>query len=297
LQPSRIGLNYSPEDPLADGLRHGLYLLLREYLEGTPHAERLEPAEEAIIALFAQKTPSEVERLKAAIATTDKIWAQTFAYVRPGMSERQIADFMHGELAELGVEAAWNYNACPIVNAGADAPVGHAEPGDTPIQPGQILHIDFGVRQEGYCSDVQRVAYLLAGGESQAPEPVRRAFEVVRRSVQEAVAKMRPGVAGSLVDAAAREVVTSAGYPEYVFATGHPLGRHAHDAGGILGPKWERYGSRPDRPLRAGEVYTVEPSVVVPGYGIMGLEEDVIVTAEGASYLTDPQKTLILIRA
>jgi Xaa-Pro aminopeptidase len=105
---------------------------------------------------------------------------------------------------------------------------------------------------------------------------------------------MVPGVLGEDVDIAARSVITGAGYPEYKYATGHHLGRLAHDGGGILGPTWERYGDSPHRPLEAGNVFTVEPGVAVPGYGYIGLEEDVLVTGTAAEYLGAPQRELVL---
>jgi Xaa-Pro aminopeptidase len=123
---------------------------------------------------------------------------------------------------------------------------------------------------------------------------VQRAFDTVKYAIQVAVEAMRPGVAGKTVDAVARAAVTGAGYPEYLYGTGHHLGRLAHDGVGILGPEWERYGETPNFLLEAGQVYTVEPGVEVEGFGYLGLEEDVLVTGNGAEFLSDPQMELVL---
>jgi Xaa-Pro aminopeptidase len=167
-------------------------------------------------------------------------------------------------------------------------------PTELKIQPGQILHIDFGVKQDEYCSDIQRVAYFLAPGERKPAPEVQRGFDTIVRAIQESVAAMKPGVAGKTVDAIARKIVTDAGFPEFKHATGHQLGRLAHDGAGLLGPLWERYGETPNYPLEAGQVYTVEPSVIVPGYGQISTEEDVLVTDDGAIFLSKPQTELIL---
>jgi Xaa-Pro aminopeptidase len=194
----------------------------------------------------------------------------------------------------FGVGPAWHKGHCPTVNAGPDSPVGHVGFTEQKVERGHLLHFDFGVKQDGYCSDIQRVVYLLAPGESGPPKPVQRGFETIVRAVEAAVAFMKPGVTGKEVDDIARGVVTDAGYPEYKYATGHQMGRLAHDGGGILGPAWERYGDTPHRPLEAGQVYTVEPGLMVTGHGYVGLEEDVVVTDTGAEFLGAPQRELIL---
>ncbi len=294
LDPRQIAVNYSVNDVLADGLSHGLYRTLCDYLEGTPYAARLVSAEGIIAALRGRKTPVEVARIRAAVEVTDQIYQSAFEYAQPGMTEKQISQFMHDQLVKFGVGAAWEYDGCPIVNAGPDSPAGHIGPSDLAIKRGQILHLDFGVRKDDYCSDIQRVVYFLASHRNKPPEAVTRGFDTVVRAIQAAAAAIKPGVLGKEVDAAARRVVTQAGYPEYMYATGHQLGRNAHDGAALLGPLWERYGDTPNYPLEAGQVYTIEPGLAVPGYGYMGIEEDVLVTEKGVEFLSQPQLELIL---
>lgn len=294
MDPAQIALNYSADDYLADGLSHGLYQVLQGYLAGTPFAGRLVSAAKVIAALRGRKTATEVERIRAAVETTRRIYERTFDYAQPGMTEIEVRDFMVDQMAEFGVGPAWHVANCPAVNAGPDSPLGHVGATELRLARGQLLHFDFGVQQDGYCSDIQRVVYFLAPGESRPPEPVQRGFDTVARAIQAAVAAMKPGVLGKEVDAVARGIVTGAGYPEYKYGTGHQLGRLAHDGGGILGPEWERYGDTGCRPLEAGQVYTVEPGLAVPGYGYLGLEEDVLVTEAGAEFLGAPQTALVL---
>lgn len=294
LAPENIAINYSKNDVLADGLGHGLYQVLLDYLEGTSWKGRLVSAERVISALRGRKTPEEIARMRVAIETTRQIYERTYDYAQPGKTERQVADFMHAQLKELGVEAAWGIDHCPIVNTGPESITGHAGPSDLKIERGHLLHFDFGVKQDSYCSDIQRMVYFLKPGETEPPEPVQHGFETVAHAIQEVVAAMKPGLLGKEIDAIARRVVTEAGYPEFKHATGHHLGRLAHDGAGILGPEWERYGDTPNYPLEAGHVYTIEPSLVVPGYGGIGLEEEVLVTETGAEFLSEPQLELIL---
>jgi Xaa-Pro aminopeptidase len=294
INPSKIAINISEDDVLADGLTVGMHRTLLHFFDGTPWEQRLVSAEEINRALRGRKTPGEVRRLRAAIDASQDIFARTFDFVQLGMSEKQISDFMHTTRRELQLHPAWDFHDCPTVNAGPDSPVGHVGPSPIKLQRGQLLHIDFGVKKEHYCADLQRVAYYLAPGETKAPEPVQRTFDTVVRALQAAVSAMKPGITGLEVDQIARGIITGAGYPEYKHATGHHLGQLTHDGAGVLGPAWERYGGTPFYALEAGHVYAVEPGVAVPGYGYIGLEEDVLVTAKGAVFLSDPQTALLI---
>jgi Xaa-Pro aminopeptidase len=293
-QPNFIAVNTSLTDSKADGLSHGMYSVLQNYLKGTPYESRLVSAEHIIGALRERKLPSEVDAVKEAIKTTDEIFQVTYQYLRPGMTEIDISRFMHAQLAEFKVEPAWDLDDCPIVNAGPNSSIGHSVPGEEKVKKGELVHFDFGVKKNGFCSDLQRLVYMLPDGEMAAPEALQNGFNIVLNAVETAFGVMRPGIAGKEVDAAARSVILSAGFEEYKYATGHHLGREAHDGGGILGPEWERYGDGPRRILEPGNIFTIELGIMLDNYGYIGLEEDVLVTSDGAVWLSNPQRELIL---
>ena len=152
------------------------------------------------------------------------------------------------------------------------------------------------MRYEEYCSDIQRIAYVLREGETEVPLEVQRGFITVRTAIEQSRAAMRTGVTGNSIDTISREIITDSGYPEYPYALGHQLGRVAHDGGALLGPLWEKYGDSPNQELEVGQIYTIEPGLAVPHYGYLGLEEDVVMTENGAEYFTEPQREIILIK-
>ncbi len=292
IDPTSIAVNYSENDPAADGLTHGMWLELQATLAGTPYADRLRSSERVVNALRGRKSPREVELVRSAAATTEEIFEIVGASLQPGQSEREIAGVMHREIADRGLGYAWGRDHCPAVNAGPDKAIGHAPPGELTIERGQLLHVDFGVSQDGYCSDLQRVWYVLENGETEPPADVLAAWSDVWASVDAGVDVLGPGAVGWEVDAAARGSLVAAGYPEPKYSLGHQLGRAAHDGGTLLGPRWARYGDSPLGKVEAGNVFTLEYGVHVPDRGYVGLEEDVVVTESGVEWLSTPQRSL-----
>jgi Xaa-Pro aminopeptidase len=296
LAPQSIALNYSQSDVAADGLTLGNYKTLLGYFKDTPYADRLLSAERIIGSLRGRKTQAEIQRVSAAIATTETLFNEVESYVQPGMTQRQIADFVRGRIEQLDLGYAWEEQYNPIVTCGPHSPYGHVEPGNVPLEKGHTLHMDLGVRQNGYCSDLQRMWYVLDDGETAAPPEVQHAFDTVYGAIKAGEGALRPGVPGWQVDAAARQHIVDAGYPEYMHAFGHLLGRSAHDGATVLGPQWERYKGICERPVEAGNIFTLELHVVVPNRGLMSLEEDVLVTENGVKYLSTPQTQLRYLR-
>lgn len=104
LDPQTIGLNYSEGDVSADGLSHGLFLTLKRYLADTPFADRFVSAEKAAAALRGRKSPTEIERVKEAVATTEKVFDQIEQFVKPGMTQKEIADYVHSLIDGMGID-------------------------------------------------------------------------------------------------------------------------------------------------------------------------------------------------
>src|SRR5262245_5771890 len=107
LNPRTLALNYSRDDHSADGLSHGMALLLLEYFRSTPFAERFVSAERVVGALRGRKTPNEVQRIQAAIDTAESIFDEVGRFAAPGKTEREIAAFMLDLARQRGVEPAW----------------------------------------------------------------------------------------------------------------------------------------------------------------------------------------------
>jgi Xaa-Pro aminopeptidase len=295
LDPRQIGLNYSTDDTTADGLTYGMWLLLNDILQGTPFAERLISAAPLLAKLRARKTPAEIERMRAAIAITEEIVALTGSQIRPGVNEAQIGDFVHEQFRTRGLPSAWSWDGCPIVNSGPESEPGHSAPRrDIVVEPGHLVHIDLGVKHEGYCSDIQRMWYVRRPGEDGPPPAIQRAFATVVQAIEASAAALKPGVRGYEIDAIAREVVVDSGYEEYLHALGHGLGRACHDGGTLLGPRWERYGSSPEGIVEVGNVFTLELGIQTEA-GYVGVEEDVLVTEDGCVFLSPFQRRLMMI--
>ncbi len=294
--PKTIALNYSVNANLADGLTHGMYLNLLEHLNGTDFVNRFVSSEKIVSALRGRKSAGEVENIKKAIVITETIYSELTGYIKPGMTEKDVAAFILKRIAEYGLETAWEQDHCPAVYTGPETAGAHSGPTDRVIERGHIINTDFGVKVNGYCSDMQRTWYILREGETEAPAEVQRGFKVIKESIRLAFDAMKPGVPGCEIDDKARNHITSNGYDEYQHGLGHQVGRAVHDGGAGLFPRWERYGNTPYLPLEQGHVFTIEPRLFVKNHGVATVEEMVNVTADGCIWLTNPQEELWIIK-
>ncbi|MDO8549944.1 MAG: Xaa-Pro peptidase family protein, partial [Ignavibacteria bacterium] len=294
--PQKIAINYSQNSVLADGLTHGMYLILKDYLKESGFEDRLISSEEIISSLRGRKSPAELSIMRDAVRETLRIFDEVGNYIRPGASEVEIADFIKALVKVDGYELAWDEDHCPAVFTGPDTQGAHSGPTERKVEKGHLVNIDFGIKYNGYCSDLQRTWYVLKDGEDKPPVDVEIGFSVIRDAIQKVADNLKPGVQGCEMDDIARNFIVKSGYEDFPHGLGHQVGRNVHDGGAGLLPRWERYGNSPFMKVEESQVYTIEPRLKVDGYGTATLEEEVFVTKEGCEFLSKPQKELILIR-
>jgi Xaa-Pro aminopeptidase len=295
IKPNKIAINYSLNSPTCDGLTHGMFLQLKKYLQNTSYVDRLISSESIINKLRGRKSQTEKERVKQAIDLTIKMFKNVWNYMKVGRSEKEVADFLIDLVKKEGVDLAWDPQHCPAVFTGPDTAGAHAGPTNRRIEYGHVLNIDFGVMKDNYCSDLQRTWYFLRPGEKEAPPEVKRGFQIIYDSISAAAKALKPGKKGYEIDNIARAYITDHGYKEYPHALGHQIGREAHDGGGLLGPKWDRYGNLPNQSIEKNQLYTLEPRLIIEDYGIATIEEIVTVTENGCEFLSPRQKDIYLV--
>ena len=236
--------------------------------------------EETMPGLRVIKDRDEIEAIHAAIAVTEQALHTLPTWVRIGMTERQIAERLTREMLSAGAEGV----AFMIVVAGPNGADPHAGPSDRPLQGGDLMTIDCGAVLDGYIADITRTWAV-----GQVVSELREIYEVVLRANVAGRSAARPGVAAQEVDRAARKVIEDAGYGKFfIHRTGHGLGVETHE------PPYMVEGN--EQLLEPGMVFTVEPGVYLPGVGGVRIEDDVVVTQDGAESLTSfPREWTVLV--
>ncbi len=236
-----------------------------------------ENADALIAQLRAIKDAGEIAALRRAIAITEQALDDVVDVVRAGMTERQIANELTLALLRRGAQGlAFE----PLIQSGPNSALPHAMAGERVLQAGELLLLDFGVMIDGYNSDITRT---LVAGEPGAE--VRKIYELVKQANAAGRAAAKPGVSGQEVDRAARQVIADAGYGQYfTHRTGHGLGLEGHE------PPYMVEGNT--IPLEVGNTFTVEPGIYVPELGGVRIEDDVLITLDGAESLTTYDREL-----
>ena len=234
------------------------------------------------------KDAHEIAALRRASAAVDRIAGQLQSGEIPliGRTEAEVS-------ADLGqrilAEGHHRVNFA-IVAAGANAASPHHEPGERVIEAGEVVLCDFGGTMlteggAGYCSDITRC--VVTGAPTSEMSAV---YEVLFEAQRAGVMSGGPGVPAENVDAAARRIITDAGYGEwFMHRTGHGIGVEEHEDPYIV--------SGNAAPLVVGNAYSVEPGIYLPGKFGFRLEDIVIVTESGPESLNHADHRLVTVEA
>jgi Xaa-Pro aminopeptidase len=299
LNPTHIGLNYSEEEGVADGLTLGMKRIFDQAV-GPELASRVVSAEKIIISLWNRKVSEEVQLITRSAVQSGRLTEDALRAITPGVtSARDLFNDIRVRLDEMGMKPAWQEYWCPTVSISTFRL--RKPPADRLIERGDLVVVNSGFLVEGYMADINKAAYVLREGEDGPPPLIQKMFDTCLKATQAAVARIKPGATGVEVDEAARNVVLEAGFKEYGHATGHTTGVWVHGLGVILGPTWKAYGDKVSMKIHEGDIYAVEPSITAyseehGGNIRLHFQEMVIVEKDGARYMAPPMTELILIQ-
>jgi Xaa-Pro dipeptidase len=241
-----------------------------------------EDATPLLASLRMVKDASELAAMREAARIVEQALRAALEQARVGMPERELAAIWDAEMRAAGGERTFT----TIAASGPNSANPHHTSGERTLQPGDLVILDGGAFYDGYQSDITRTVAV-----GQPSDEARRIYELVQAAnAAGRAAAAQPGATGESIDQAARKVIEDGGYGQYfLHRTGHGLGMEVHEPPYIVG------GSRD--PLPAGATFTIEPGVYVEGVGGVRIEDDVIVTADGAESLTSFERDLIIVKS
>lgn len=247
------------------------YLELNLLQNAAPEAQFL-PAEDVVADLRMHKDDFEIDCMRRAVDIAQKALEATLPFIKPGITEKQIASELTINLFKAGSDTEFPFT--PIVSGGPNGANPHATPSERALQSGDLLVIDWGAMYNGYASDLTRT---FAIGKIE-PE-FEKIHEIVLQANTAARMVARPGISAGEVDLAARHVIEKAGYGEFfVHRTGHGLGMEGHE------PPYIRSGS--NQVLKAGMTFTIEPGIYLPERGGVRIEDDMVIVSDKAESLS-----------
>ncbi len=230
---------------------------------------RLKAVSDIIETVRRAKDTSEIVAIKASASIAAKALKQTVGYIKPGVTESELAGALDFQIRKLGATNSFD----TIVAFGPNASRPHHQPSKRKLKKRDTVLIDFGARYKGYCSDITRS--FAIGRPTRFFEKV---YETVRQAQAEAIKTIKAGVEMVKVDAAARQAISNCDLPVYGHGTGHGFGLEIHEMPFL---KVQSKGK-----LNAGDVITIEPGVYFPGKLGVRIEDDVLVTDTGCKILT-----------
>ena len=218
------------------------------------------------------KEKEEIDYTRQALMMAETVFSEVVQALQPGMAEKSIAWEMEKRLRETGADGL----AFPVIVAsGPNSALPHAVPGNRQINLSEPVLFDWGARWRGYCSDTSRTVIL-----GKPDETFLSVYRTVREAQEMAIAAIKPEMTGQAVDAVARRHVETAGFTDkFNHGLGHGTGLAIHEK--------PRLSPTSDTVLTAGMLCTVEPGIYLPGWGGVRIENQVIVTDNGAEVLNN----------
>ena len=230
--------------------------------------------------LRAAKDEEELARMRQAQRITDEAFREILNFIRPGLTEQEVAARLVYELLRRGGRRV---SFDPIVAAGANGSMPHAVPGETVIQPGMFVTMDCGCVYEGYCSDMTRTVAV-----GQPTDEMERVYHTVLEAQRAGIAAARAGVTGSEVDRAARQAIQQAGYGSFFsHSFGHSLGLEIHES--------PNASPSEQTVFPAGAVISAEPGIYLPGHFGVRIEDVLVLREGGCEDITQAPKNLIVL--
>ena len=237
-------------------------------------------SENILETLRASKDERELHSMIAAQRISEQALKETLSIIRPGMTEKEVAAELVYRMLRHGSEGN---SFDPIVVTGRNTSKPHGVPGDTVIQAGDLVTMDFGSLKDGYCSDMTRTVAV-----GYATDEMRNIYSIVLKAQLAGISAARSGITGRIIDAAARQVIQEAGYGEFFgHGFGHTLGLEIH----------ERPVANPSESslMPEGAVCSAEPGIYLPGKFGVRIEDVMILRKDGAEVITRAPKDELII--
>jgi len=229
--------------------------------------------------LAAVKDKLELEALRTAVDITDQVYAEVLPMIRPGVTEKFIANQLAIRYREYAEGEAYP----SIVATGAQSALPHAVPGDREIQRGDFIIIDAACKVAGYHADMTRTPVVAPIADWQ-----KEIYAVVLEAQAKACEAARAGVSCKDLDTVARDIITAAGYgDQFIHSTGHGLGLEIHT--------YPRISQQSEAILQENNVITVEPGIYLEGQGGVRIEDDLIIHKDSAEILNRTSKELTIL--
>ncbi len=258
-----------------ESLSHARWANLEQKL-----GRKLRPAQAILRTLRASKTDEEIQSMILAQRISEKALEEVLRIIKPGMTEREVMAELVYHMLKNGSEGN---SFDPIVVTGKNTSMPHGVPGDTVIQAGDFITMDFGSLKNGYCSDMTRTVAV-----GYATEEMKNVYDIVLKAQFAGIAAARSGIPGKAIDAAARQVITEAGYgPYFGHGFGHSLGLDIHEPP-FAGPTGEA-------PMAENDLCSAEPGIYLPGKFGVRIEDVMIIRSTGAEVITKAPKMELIV--